>query len=224
LKSPSQSKNQLLEILKMKFVLIAFLLTVLVSSSMSQSDPLRLSRDLKVDSNILEEARSQTDKRPMRFGRDLKGDSNIMEEARAQQKPLRFGRDLEDVSQWGNLLSSPKWKFGRDLKVDSNILEEARAQQTWGQKHLMRSGRDQQTWGQKHLMRSGRDQKKWGQKPLRFGRDLDAGAEISLNNLEERDRDECDTGSFCKSDRDCKGMYSSCHTNGHPGFNNLCCT
>merc|ERR1712168_1081025 len=102
---------QLLEILKMKFVLIAFLVTVLVSSSMSQSDPLRLSRDLKVDSNILEEVR-----------------------------------------------------------------------------------------------------------------DLDAGAEISLNNLEERDRDECDTGSFCKSDRDCKGMYSSCHTNGHPGFNNLCCT
>merc|ERR1712212_962447 len=103
LKSPSKSENQLLGILKMKFVLIAFLLTVLVSCSM--------------------------------------------------------------------------------------------AQQSWGEKHLMRSGRDL--------------------KVLEEVRDLDAGAEISLNNQEKRDGGGMGVGcsnSYCKSKRDCKGRgkYSRC--------------
>merc|ERR1712212_455868 len=88
-KSPSKSDNQLLEILKMKFVLIALLLTVLVSCSM--------------------------------------------------------------------------------------------AQQSWGTKHRLRSGRD-----------------------------LGAGAEISLNDLEERDDGGmgagCKSHSHCNSNRDCRGQ------------------
>merc|ERR1712168_1258697 len=164
---------------------------------MSQSDPMRFGRDLKVDSNIMEKARSQTDKGPMRFGRDLKVDPNIMEEARSQSDPLRLSRELKDDS---NTLEEARsqtdkrpMRFGRDLKVDSNIVEEVRAQQSWGEKHLMRSGRD-----------------------------LDAGAEISLNDLEERDNmgSGCKTSARCSSSRDCRGhgRYSRCH-NGR-----FCCT
>merc|ERR1712212_992596 len=60
------------------------------------------------------------------------------------------------------------------------------------------------------------------QKPLRSGRDLDAGAEISLNDLEERDNmgSGCKTSARCSSSRDCRGQgrYSRCH-NGR-----FCCT
>merc|ERR1712212_1138835 len=67
----------------------------------------------------------------------------------------------------------------------------------------------EQNWGQNHMMRSGRDLKV-DSNILEEVRDLDAGAEISLNDLEERDDGGmgagCKSHSHCNSNRDCRGQ------------------
>merc|ERR1712212_646444 len=72
----------------------------------------------------------------------------------------------------------------------------------------------EQNWGQNHMMRSGRDLKV-DSNILEEVRDLDAGAEISLKDLEERDDGGMGAGCishYCRSNNDCKGRgkYNRC--------------